>query len=114
MKVINANLEAALLSHPITTSGPRPKVKLRSEKFKSESERMKIQIVSPHYNLRTTVALLPHYQHTMWTQPECVDVNDDDVVVDDDVDDIEDYHELENQPLHLHGLHGSLHDKKPR
>ena len=44
-------------------------------------------MVSPHYNLRTTVALLPHNQHTMWTQPECDHVNDDVVVDDNDVDD---------------------------
>ena len=55
-----------------------------SEKLKRESE--KFLIVSPHYNLRTTVALLPHNQHTMWTQPECDVVVDDDDVYDDDND----------------------------
>ena len=55
---------------------------------------MKIQIVSPHYNLGTTVTLLPHNQHTMWTQPECDDVNDAVVVVVDYGNDIEHSHEL--------------------
>ena len=47
-------------------------IKNESEKLKleSESKRLGSIIVSPHYNLRTTVALLSHNQHTMWTQPE--------------------------------------------
>ena len=28
--------------------------------------------------------------------------------------DVEHDHEVDKQPLHLHGLHGSLHDKKSR
>ena len=38
----NENFEVALLSYPITTTGPRPKVKLGSEQFKSESEKIKL------------------------------------------------------------------------
>ena len=81
--------------------------------MESESKNLGSIIVSPHYNLRTTVALLPHNQHTMWTQPE---YGDDvvDEVDDDDDDDLEHYHEPDDQPLHLHGLHGSLHNKKSR
>ena len=50
-----------------------------SQEIQDKEVKVKIRQLhcSPHHNLRTTIALLPHNQHTVWTQPEYDDVDDD-------------------------------------
>ena len=123
-----SEIKVAPLSLKDQNKSEKVKVKLSQrhclKKFKTKVKKWEWNegsaIVLPHYNLRTTIALLPHYQHTMWTQPECDVIEDeytDEWIMNNgygcsDGYDVEDDHN--NQPLHLHGLHGSLHDKKSR